>query len=115
MKLIPIHRRARHLVVALALCLPAAVLAQSGLSAGAGNGKLLLTGGVGSIDGAAGGGLVPWAVTGSHATEGQWGATAQLTRIVTQDYALTGYGAAFSYDDRFEASMARQDFNAGAA
>ena len=31
-------------------------------------GKLLLTGGVSSIDGAAGGGLTPWAVIGSNAT-----------------------------------------------
>jgi hypothetical protein len=36
----------------------------------AGDGKLLLTGGVSSIDGAAGGGLTPWAVTGSYATDG---------------------------------------------
>ena len=33
-------------------------------------GKLLLTGGVSSIDGAAGGGLTPWAVIGTNATEG---------------------------------------------
>ncbi|HEX5684843.1 MAG TPA: DUF3034 family protein, partial [Ideonella sp.] len=32
-----------------------------------GNGKLLLTGGVSTIDGAAGGGLTPWAVTASYA------------------------------------------------
>ena len=31
--------------------------------------KLLLTGGVSSIDGAAGGGLTPWAVIGSNATD----------------------------------------------
>ena len=75
-------------------------------------GKLLLTGGVSSIDGAAGGGLTPWAVTGSYATEGQIGATANLTRAVTQDYALTAYGAALAIKDRFEASLAHQDFNA---
>src|SRR5262245_18586352 len=51
------------------------------------NGKLLLTGGVSSIDGAAGGGLTPWAVTGSYATTDQWGGTAFATRVRTQDYA----------------------------
>ena len=77
------------------------------------SGKLLLTGGVSSIDGAAGGGLTPWAVTGSYATNGQLGATAFATRVKTQDYALNVYGAAASYGDRVELSLARQDFDTG--
>ncbi len=89
-------------VICLALSSPAA----------AGNGKLLLTGGVGSIDGAAGGGLTPWAVTGSYATAGEFGATAHLTGVKTQDYALTTYGAALSWHERAELSLARQDFDA---
>ena len=80
-----------------------------------GHGKLLLTGGVSSIDGAAGGGLTPWAVIGSHATDGEIGATAFITRSRTQDYALSAYGAAIGIDDRVEVSLARQEFNAGAA
>ncbi|MCV2368351.1 DUF3034 family protein [Roseateles oligotrophus] len=81
-------------------------------SAQAESGKLLLTGGVSSIDGAAGGGLTPWAVTGSYATVGQWGATAHLTGVKTQDYALATYGVAVSWGDRLEVSLARQDFDA---
>ena len=77
------------------------------------SGKLLLTGGVSSIDGAAGGGLTPWAVTGSYATSGQFGATAFATRVKTQDYALNVHGAAASYGDRVELSLARQDFDTG--
>jgi Protein of unknown function (DUF3034) len=77
-----------------------------------GNGKLLLTGGVSSIDGAAGGGLTPWAVTGSYATAGEVGGTAFITRTKTQDYALNVYGAAIGLMDRFELSLARQEFNA---
>lgn len=76
------------------------------------SGKLLLTGGVSSIDGAAGGGLTPWAVTGSYATTGQFGATAHVTGVKTQDYAMTTYGAAMSYGERIEVSLARQDFDA---
>ena len=76
-----------------------------------GNGKLLLTGGMSSIDGAAGGGLTPWALIGSHATEGELGATAFITRTVTQDYGLTAYGAAIGIDDRVELSLARQALN----
>ncbi|MBX3652930.1 MAG: DUF3034 family protein [Ramlibacter sp.] len=95
--------------------LQVAALAALTLCAGlaqAETGKLLLTGGVSSIDGAAGGGLTPWAVIGSNATEGEIGATAHLTRTSTQDYGLTAYGAAVGIRDRVELSVARQDFNA---
>lgn len=78
-------------------------------------GKLLLTGGVSSIDGAAGGGLTPWAVIGTNATEGQIGASAHVSRASTQDYGLTTYGAALGFKDRIELSVARQDFNASPA
>lgn len=78
-----------------------------------GRGKLLLTGGVSTIDGAAGGGLTPWAVTGSYATQGEVGATAFATRVVTQDYALTSWGTALGLGERAELSLARQDFDTG--
>ena len=78
-----------------------------------GQGKLLLTGGVSSIDGAAGGGLTPWALTASYATTHQVGATAFATRTTTQDYAMNAYGAAVGLDDRFEVSLAHQDFDTG--
>ncbi|WP_457324778.1 DUF3034 family protein [Roseateles sp. P5_E11] len=82
-----------------------------GTSALAQSGKLLLTGGVSSIDGAAGGGLTPWAVTGSYATAGEVGATAFLTRAKTGNYGLLTYGAAIAFHDRIEVSLARQDFD----
>lgn len=84
-------------------------------SAQAETGKLLLTGGVSSIDGAAGGGLTPWAVIGSNATEGQIGGTAAITRVSTQDYGLTVASAALAWNERVELSLARQDFGAGPA
>ncbi len=77
------------------------------------SGKLLLTGGVSSIDGAAGGGLTPWAVTGGYATEGEVGGSAFATRVKTKDFALNDYGVALSYGDRVEVSFARQDFDTG--
>lgn len=78
------------------------------------DGKLLLTGGVSSIDGAAGGGLTPWAVTGSYASAGQIGASAYLTRLNTRDHGYTGYGAAFSLGEQLELSVGHQDFDTGA-
>ena len=82
--------------VALALAALCCGLAQ------ADTGKLLLTGGVSSIDGAAGGGLTPWAVIGTNATEGEIGASAHITRASTQDYGLTTYGAALGFKDRID-------------
>jgi hypothetical protein len=79
-----------------------------------GGGKLLLTGGVSSIDGAAGGGLTPWAVTGSYASVGQVGATAFATRVKTQGYGLKVAGVAVAFGEQVEASVARQNFDTGA-
>jgi len=90
----------------LAVC---AVLAAS--AAQADTGKLLLTGGVSTIEGTAGGGLTPWAVIGSNATEGETGVSAYLTTAGTRDYGLTSYGAAIGIDDRYELSLAQQDLN----
>ena len=74
-------------------------------------GKLLLTGGVSSIEGAAGGGLTPWAVIGSNATDGEIGGSAFITKAGTRDYGLNIYGAAIGINDRFELSVAQQDFD----
>jgi len=90
--------------------LAAAVLALAQASAHAETDKLLLTGGVTSIDGAAGGGLTPWAVIGSNATEGELGAAATATVISTRNYTMQVQGALVAFDDRYELSIARQDF-----
>ena len=100
------------------LCVAACVLALQTVATAqtapaSGNGKLLLTGGVSSIDGAAGGGLTPWAVIGSYASRGQWGGTAFVTGVKTQEYQLIDFGVAASYDERIELSLARQDFDTG--
>ncbi|MFT3818213.1 MAG: DUF3034 family protein [Rubrivivax sp.] len=81
------------------------------LAATAASGKLLLTGGVSSIDGAGGGGLTPWALTTGYATEGEAGGVLFVSGLKTRDYALAVAGAAFSVDDRFELSVARQDLD----
>ena len=74
-------------------------------------GKLLLTGGVSSVEGAAGGGLTPWAVIGSNATDGEVGSTAFVSLVGTRDYGLKVFGAAVGINDRFELSLAQQDFD----
>ena len=76
--------------------------------------KLPLTGGVTTIDGAAGGGLVPWAVTGTNATEGQRGVAATASAVSTRNYTMQVQGLMATLDDRVELSLARQDFATGA-
>ena len=98
---------ARLLPLAFAAALLAAAPAQ------ADTGKLLLTGGVCSVEGAAGGGISQWAVIGTQATEGEVGVSAYASRAVTRDYGLTAHGVAVGIHDRAEISVGRQDFNTG--
>jgi hypothetical protein len=109
----PFEHRSRPRHAALP-ALAAAVLALAHAGAHAATDKLLLTGGVTSIDGAAGGGLTPWAVIGSNATEGQVGATATASVVSTRNYSMRVAGLALAYDDRYEVSIAHQDFTTGA-
>jgi Protein of unknown function (DUF3034) len=76
-------------------------------------GKLLLTGGVSTVEGAAGGGISPWAVIGTQATQSEIGFSAFASRVSTTDYGLNTYGAALGWNDRLELSLARQDLDAG--
>jgi hypothetical protein len=99
----------RRLSALSALCTLA--LLQISQTAHADTNKLLLTGGVSSVDGAAGGGITPWAVIGTNATAGEWGASAFATRLNSQDYALGVLGAAVSWNERVELSFAQQAFN----
>ncbi len=94
-----------------AITLLAAASALAFTGAHAETGKLLLTGGVSSIDGAAGGGLTPWAVIGSNATAGETGFSAFATNVGTKDYGLNIFGAAVAFNDRYELSVAQQDLN----
>lgn len=104
------HRHPPTLLATLAIW----AMATTGL-AHADTGKLLLTGGVSTIAGSAGGGITPWAVIGSNATEGDIGVSAYATRAATRDYGLNGYGIAVGWHDRVELSLARQDFDASPA
>lgn len=76
-------------------------------------GRLLATGGATQVEGAAGGGLVPWAVLAGYGTREQNGGTAFYTRVDTGDYALDAIGAAWTYRNRLELSVARQRFDLG--
>lgn len=77
-------------------------------------GKLLLTGGVSSVEGAGGGGLATWAtITGYGAADGI-GGNAHVTYLDLPDFEFRSYGVAAGFYDRLEISYARQAFDTGA-
>jgi Protein of unknown function (DUF3034) len=77
-----------------------------------GGDRLEWTGAVTQIEGSAGGGLVPWALIGGLETNEQLGASAFVTYVSTQDFALRAGGASVDVDNRIEVSVARQRFDA---
>ena len=73
--------------------------------------KLLLTGGVSQVEGAAGGGLTPWAVIGGYGTNNEIGGNAHFTYVKTNDFDLNTYGVTLGLYDRVELSIAQQRFD----
>lgn len=82
-------------------------------AAHAATGKLVLTGGITSVEGTAGGGITPWAMVGTQATEKEWGVSASSSFTQTDDYRLNTYGVAAAWNERVEFSLAQQRFDTG--
>ena len=75
--------------------------------------RLEWTGAVIQIEGAGGGGLVPWALIGGLGTDAQVGATAFVTHVSMPDFALRAAGVGVGLYNRLEISGARQRLDAG--
>lgn len=73
--------------------------------------KLLLTGGVSQVEGAAGGGLTPWALIGGYGTNNEVGGNVHYTYAKSSDFRLDSYGFTIGLFDRVEFSVAQQDFD----
>ncbi|MBC7415564.1 MAG: DUF3034 family protein [Herminiimonas sp.] len=78
-------------------------------------GKLIATGGVSQVEGAGGGGLTPWALITGYGTRDSYGANVHLTTLHTADYGLKTAGVAVGMADRFEVSLAIQEFKGSKA
>ena len=76
-------------------------------------GRLLATGGVTQLEGAAGGGIVPWALIAGYGTRDEIGATAFYTHLDISDFRLQSAGVAVGLYDRVEVSFARQRLGLG--
>jgi len=94
-----------------AFCISSPSLAQSTDTSG----KLLLTGGVSTVDGSGGGGLATWATTTGYGDRGQIGGNVHGTAVSLPDFEFTTWGVAAGISDRVEISYARQAFDTGDA
>jgi hypothetical protein len=74
-------------------------------------GKLLLTGGFSDVDGAGGGGLVPWALITGYGTEDSWGINGHVTDVRLREFDLRTFGIGIGIADRFEVSATRHDLD----
>ncbi|MES2989274.1 MAG: DUF3034 family protein [Pseudomonadota bacterium] len=76
-----------------------------------GGGKLLLTNGITTIEGATGGGLTPWATIAGNETKDGIGVQASATQVELKDYDFRSIAIAIGIKDRVELSFARQKFD----
>jgi len=95
----------------MAIGLGAASAAQAGELVN--GGKLLLTGGVSTVEGSGGGGIASWAtITGAETREGI-GANVHATHVFLPDYDFSAYGVGVGLYDRLELTYTRQIFDTG--
>ncbi len=73
--------------------------------------KLLLTNGVTTVEGSAGGGLSSWAVIPGMETDHGVGISAFVTGLSLRDFRLEAHGIAIGIRNRLALSYARQNFN----
>lgn len=78
---------------------------------GRAGGKLLLTNGISTIEGASGGGLTPWATIAGNETKDGIGGQASATVAELNDYDFRSFSGAVGIFDRVELSFAQQRFD----
>lgn len=92
---------------AAALMVPAPASADPLLDGG----KLVLTNGISSLEGASGGGLASWATIAGMETDRGIGLSTHVTGIELPDFGWQSHGIAIGIKDRVELSYGRQNFD----
>lgn len=70
--------------------------------------RLLATGGASTLEGSAGGGIVPMAVLSGYGSREEQGGAAFVSLVDTSEYRLRSLGASWSWRNRVEVSLAEQ-------
>lgn len=91
-------------MLGLALSIPMAAHADDVM----GKGRFLATGGIQSLDGAAGGGINPWAVIAGYGTDQQINPTASFTNVTLPDFSVNQLAVSVGIYNRLELSYAYQ-------
>lgn len=78
-----------------------------------GGSRLLATGGISPLEGAGGGGIVPWALISGLGDRDQIGGSAYYTQADPTDFSLRSSGGAIGFFNRVELSYAHLDFGLG--
>lgn len=107
------HKLKRHFLASLFGLLPVISSAHATEADLFDSGKLLATGGVSQVEGAGGGGLVPWALITGYGTRDAIGGNVHGTYVALPDFTLRSPGISLGLFDRFEFSYARQTFDTG--
>ena len=100
------NRRQTALWAAIVLGLASTNIAQADSLLG--QGRFLATGGIQSLDGAAGGGINPWAVIAGYGTNEQINPTASFTNVTLPDFSVNQLGVSVGIFNRLELSYAYQ-------
>ena len=103
--------RSRLARAAGAAALLTVAMGAAGTAGAAPGDRILATGGASSVEGAAGGGIVPWAILSGYGERDQVGGTAWITHVSPPDFAMNAFGAAVSFSNRVELSIGRQEFD----
>lgn len=75
--------------------------------------RLLATGGAATLEGSAGGGIVPMAVLAGYGAREEQGGTVFASHVQVPDYRLSVAGASWSWRNRLELSVAEQRLSHG--
>ncbi len=70
--------------------------------------RITATGGINTLEGTAGGGIVPWAVISGYSSSDEWSVTSHYSRVALDDFELYASGFSVSYNNLIEVGYARQ-------
>lgn len=107
----PIHFYGPGVAILIRLVAITSFLCLFTLQAGAAGSRQLATGGATMFEGAAGGGISPWAVLNGYATREEIGATGGYNHLDTGDYRLAVASASINIKNRLEVSFAEQELD----